>query len=219
VTLDGSFYSAPYRYIGQMLDAHIGERVVELFDGVELVATHLRAVEKGEWHTRNEHYPPDKAEYLERTPERCREIARGIGDETARVVELLLSERPQDRLRSAQQVLRLADDHGRNRLEAGCRRALYYGDSSYRRIKEILKAGLDLEALPPPPIPIRSTGRPASESASGSQNVSSNGTASGGGHQTYAHARDAREFLPPDAGIEAEAESERISTRTLAVAR
>lgn len=215
VTLDGSFYSAPYRYIGQMLDAHIGERVVQLFDGVELVATHLKATEKGEWHTRVEHYPPDKAEYLERTPERCREIARGIGSETAKVVELLLSERPLDRLRSAQQVLRLADEHGRGRLEAGCRRALYYGDSSYRRIKEILKVGLDLEALPPLPTPIRSAGRPASESAS----ESTNGTASSGGHQSYAHARDAREFLPPDAGIEAEAESERMSTRALAVAR
>jgi transposase len=213
VTLDGSFYSAPYRYIGQVLDAYIGERVVELFDGVELVATHLKAVEKGEWRTRIEHYPPGKAEYLERTPERCREIARGIGFETAKVVEALLSERPLDRLRSVQQVLRLADEHGRGRLEAACRRALYYGDSSYRRIKEILKAGLDLETLPSLPIPIRSADRPASGSA--------NGTGSGGGYQSYAHARDVREFLPPDVGIdiEAEVESEGMSTRARAVAR
>ena len=213
VTLDGSFYSAPYRYIGQVLDAYIGERVVELFDGVELVATHLKAVEKGEWRTRIEHYPPGKAEYLERTPERCREIARGIGFETAKVVEALLSERPLDRLRSVQQVLRLADEHGRGRLEAACRRALYYGDSSYRRIKEILKAGLDLETLPSLPIPIRSAGRSASGSTSG--------TGSGGGYQSYAHARDVREFLPPDVGIdiEAEVESEGMSTRARAVAR
>jgi transposase len=213
VTLDGSFYSAPYRYIGQVLDAYIGERVVELFDGVELVATHLKAFEKGEWRTRIEHYPPDKAEYLERSPERCREIARGIGFETAKVVEALLSERPLDRLRSVQQVLRLADEHGRGRLEAACRRALYYGDSSYRRIKEILKAGLDLETLPPLPTPIRSADRPVSGST--------NGRGSGGGYQSYAHARDVREFLPPYVGIdiEAEVESEGMSTRAWAVAR
>ena len=154
VVINGSFYSVPYQHVGEGLEAYVGERVVEIFSGVELLATHTRAKRQGEWHTRTEHYPPDKAAYLERTPARCLEIARGIGPKTAEAADRLLSERPLDRLRSVQSILRLADSVGKERLEAACARALYYGDPRYRRIKEILNAALDREPLPPEPLSI-----------------------------------------------------------------
>lgn len=129
-------------------EAYIGERVVEIYAGVELLTTHPRAKEKGEWHTRLEHYPPEKAAYLEKTPQRCWEIAAKVGPATTRVVELLLAERPLDRLRSVQAILRLEETVGRQRLEAACTRALHFGDVRYRRVRDILNAGLDLETLP-----------------------------------------------------------------------
>jgi len=153
VTIDGSFYSVPYKHVGEEVQAHIGERTVELYSGVELVSTHVRAKERGEWHTRLEHYPPEKAAYLERTPERCREIARGIGPETTKVVETLLDERPLDRLRAVQRLLKLEEEVGRERLEAACRRAVYFGDPRYRRVRDILHAGLDQEPILPEPVP------------------------------------------------------------------
>ncbi len=153
VTIDGSFYSVPFKHVGQELQAHIGERTVELFAGVELVRTHPRAREKGEWHTCLEDYPPEKAAYLERTPERCRQIAQGIGPETARVVDTLLDERPLDQLRAVQRLLKLEEQVGRERLEAACRRALHFGDPRYRRVRDILNAGLDQEPLLPEPVP------------------------------------------------------------------
>lgn len=144
----GSFYSVPYPYVGQTLDAHIGERVVELFHGLELVATHVRSPEPGQWHTRLEHYPPDKAAYLERTPQRCRQLAAQLGPATHQVVETLLAERPLDRLRAVQAILRLEETVGPQRLEAACARALHFGDVRYRSIKAILNAALDREPLP-----------------------------------------------------------------------
>jgi len=149
VVIDGSYYSAPAVYLGKQLDAYIFERVVQLFAGVELVATHPRAVRKGEWHTRTAHYPPHKAAYLMKTPAFCRTLAVHIGPSTLRVVEQLLGERPLDRLRAVQAILRLSETVGRSRLEAACRRALFFGEAvSYRRIKEILDAALDQEPLP-----------------------------------------------------------------------
>lgn len=47
VVIAGSFYSVPYRYVGQTLDAHIGERLVQLFAGQELVASHERSLGPG----------------------------------------------------------------------------------------------------------------------------------------------------------------------------
>lgn len=148
VVIAGSFYSVPYRYVGQTLDAHVGERVVQLFAGVELVASHERSLGPGEWHTRLEHYPAAKAAYLERTPQRCRVLAAKVGRATSQVVETLLAERPLDRLRAVQAILRLEETVGRQRLEAACARAVYFGDVRYRRIKQILNAALDQEPLP-----------------------------------------------------------------------
>ena len=152
VTIAGSFYSVPYRYIGQTLDAHIGERVVQLFHGTTLVSTHARAQQAGTRQTHLEHYPRDKAAYLERTPERCRQIAGRIGPAASQVTETLLAERPLDRLRSVQAILRLEETVGAERLEAACARAIYFGPISYRRIKEILNAALDREPLPDTPL-------------------------------------------------------------------
>lgn len=148
VTIAGSYYSVPYRYVGQTLDAWVLARVIQLFTGTELIATHPRSVGRGQWQTRTEHYPAEKAAYLERTPAYCRDLARTIGPVTGTIVDELLSERPLDRLRSVQALLRLMEQVGKTRLEAACARAQHYGDPSYRRIKEILNAALDQQPLP-----------------------------------------------------------------------
>ena len=172
VQIAGSFYSVPWRLVGHQLDAYIGERVVELYQDADLVSTHLRAHAPGEWHTRLEHYPEDKAAYLERTPQRCREIAQRLGSATSQVVETLLSERPLDRLRSVQGILRLEESVGPRRLEAACERALHFGDVRYRRIKDILNAALDQEPIP-----------------------ASGGTPPVGPERAYAFARPAADFF------------------------
>ena len=121
---------------------------MELYHGQALVATHVRSTRPGQWQTRLDDYPPDKAEYLKRTPNHCRELASRVGPATHQVVENLLGERPLDRLRAVQAILRLQESVGPHRLEAACARALYFGDVSYRRIKGILNAALDREPLP-----------------------------------------------------------------------
>lgn len=154
VSIDKSYYSVPYRYVGYTLDAYVSERVVELYRGLELVAVHERSVKAGEWHTRLEHYPQHKAAYLERTPAYCRQLAARVGVATRQVVEDLLGDQPLYRLRSVQAILRLAESVGAERLEAACARALYFSDPSYRRIKGILKAGLDRAPLPEAALPL-----------------------------------------------------------------
>jgi transposase len=172
VALGGSYYSIPWRLAGQQLEAYVGERVIEFYQGVELICTHPRAKRPGAWSTRTADYPPEKAAYLERTPARCREIARQIGPATVEVVEQLLGERPLNRLRTVQGILRLEETVGARRVEAACRRALHFGDVRYRRIKDILNAALDQDPLP------ESGSGPAAES----------------GGRSYVYARSAAEF-------------------------
>lgn len=146
VQVDGAYYSAPFAYAGSKLEAHVYERVVQLYDGVKLVVTHEKARGKGERITRQEHYPAEKSIYVTHTREFCEKRSAEIGANCAIVVETLLSERPLDRLRGVQGIIRLADSYGRDRVEAACARALFYGDPRYRRIKDILSSGLDIES-------------------------------------------------------------------------
>jgi transposase len=157
VVLDGSYYSAPYRYIGQRLDAYVSDKMVELYQGVELVASHVRCSQPGQWQTRMEDYPPEKAAYLIQTPAYCRRMAAQVGPSTVKVVETLLAERPLERLRAVQAILALQKSVGPGRLEAACTRALHFGDVHYRRIKQILNAALDREPLPEPTPPPTAT--------------------------------------------------------------
>jgi len=148
VVITGSFYSVPFGYIGQELAAHVSENFVEIYKGLELVATHPHSTRAGQWHTRMDDYPPAKAAYLIRTPDYCRKLGAKIGPSTLNVVEQLLADRPLDRLRSVQAILRLEESVGSSRLEAACARAAYFGDVRYRQIKLILNAALDREPLP-----------------------------------------------------------------------
>jgi transposase len=148
VVVSGSFYSAPYAYVGHKLDVYVRDRMVELYADQKLVASHLRCQKPGQWQTRLEHYPEHKAAYLQRTPDFCRQLAARLGPATTQVVDTLLSDRPLDRLRSVQAILRLEGTVGAQRLEAACNRAVYYGDTHYRRIKDILNSALDREPLP-----------------------------------------------------------------------
>ncbi len=71
----------------------------------------------------------------------------------ARLVCGLLAEQALHRLRSAQGIIRLADTHGAQRLEAACALALEVGDPAYRTVKGILAAGRERLEEEPAPVP------------------------------------------------------------------
>jgi hypothetical protein len=162
--------------------------VVQIFDGVNLLTTHPRATKKGQRFTRTEHYPPEKALYLSRPPEVCRELAEDIGPACFEVVlHLFSSERQTDNLRAAQALLRLGEDYGKDRLEAACKRAVFFQRPLYVHVKSILNAGMENDPLPgeaPPPPPQRA----------------------------YQHARSSAEFFP----VQAEMRPDRHSSAEVA---
>jgi hypothetical protein len=124
------------------------------------------------------------AAYLQRTPDYCRRLAAEIGPATQQVVQTLLDDRPLDRLRSVQALLRLEQSVTARRLEAACARALFYGDVTYRRIKQILNAALDCQPLPEQDVPLAPATLPA---------------------HPYVFARHTAEFFVPNGVAEAEA--------------
>lgn len=146
VIADQRYYSVPYRLLGKKVDVYVS-KVVEIYMGAELVATHPVIQAKGGRSTRLDHYPESKQTWFENPPERCRERAQSIGESCAQLVNALLDDSVQDRLRSVHSLLRLSKTVSTERVEKACQRALHFGDPTYRRVKSILQAGLDKQPL------------------------------------------------------------------------
>jgi len=141
-------YSVPWRFIGQKIDARSTFTMVQIFAAGELIATHPAKTAGKQ--TDVTHYPPEKIAFAMRTPTWCRTRAADIGPHCVAVIAELLAVNALFRLRAAQGVLRLADQHGGERLEAACGKAISVGDPSYRTVKGILVAGAEAD---PPPAP------------------------------------------------------------------
>ncbi len=151
VTFQNAYYSVPFRLVGQTVWVRGGTHSVQVYTAdYQLVATHDRARQAGQRLTHLDHLPPEKVPGLTLTRQTCRRQAEAIGPATAEVVNALLDHRPEDRLRTAARLLRLAERFDPERLERACRRALHFGDPAYRTIKNILKQGLEAERLDPP---------------------------------------------------------------------
>lgn len=144
LTFQGSYYSAPFRLVGQEVWVRAGARTVELYTKEHaLVATHDRATAPGQRKTLLAHLPPEKVPGLVLTREDCRAQAQAIGPATARVVGQLLDHRPEDRLRPAGRLVGLATQYAADRVERACARALAYGTGDFVSVRRILHAGLD----------------------------------------------------------------------------
>jgi transposase len=150
LAFESAYYSAPYRLVGQQLWVRGGTRTVEIYTTEHhLVATHDRATQPGERHTLLDHLPPEKVGGLTLTREHCRMQAQTIGPATTAIVDSLLAHRPEDRLRAAGRLVRLAETTAPERVERACARAQAYGAADYATVKRILREGLDQQALPP----------------------------------------------------------------------
>jgi hypothetical protein len=151
VVFDHAYYSAPWRLIDQPLWVAGGTSQVRIYTkDYQLKATHERAQGPGQRQTNLDHLPAGKVPGLLLTRESCRQQAETIGPATVEIVNQLLDHRPEDRLRTAGRLLRLAERFSPERLEASCARALRFNDAGYATIKRILEQGLDDE-LPPTP--------------------------------------------------------------------
>lgn len=149
LSFEGSYYSAPFEYIGQRLRVRAGTRHLQIFtQNFQLIATHDRVEKLGVFCTHDDHLPPHLVPGLRLNRDACRSQAEAIGEATLEVVNTLLADPVIERLYTVGRLLRLRQTYGGPRLEAACQRALGYGDPAYLTVKRILVRGKDQEPQP-----------------------------------------------------------------------
>ena len=141
-------YSAPFRLVHRNLWLKVTDNTVKIFHDLKLVAVHGRLFRPGSRSTVDEHLPPEALAYKMRDPQWCLRQAEAIGPHCLRLIRQLFAHRVLDNLRAAQGTIAMSKKFGAARLEAACRRAVFYGDPRYRAVKSILNQGLDQEPLP-----------------------------------------------------------------------
>jgi hypothetical protein len=145
---DTSLYSAPFTLVGQRLWIKVSDCSVAIFHHYQHLHTHPRAQRRGERITVRDHLPPDAAAFLAHDREYCLKQASAVGPACAAFISALFGDAILERLRSAQNVLRLEQTYGPARLEAACARALAFDTLQYRWVKNILVGGHDHLSLP-----------------------------------------------------------------------
>lgn len=145
VEITGHYYSVPYRYARQKLDARYTASTVEVFKHGERIASHARSFTKGRHTTLDEHLAPAHQKVAGWNTQRFLDWAATIGPHTQAAIQHLLQARkhPQQGYRAALGVMRLAKTYGADRLEAACDRTLQMSAVSWRSLDAILKNGLD----------------------------------------------------------------------------
>ena len=146
IEFDKHYYSVSHTLIHEEVYVRAAQSTIEIFFNNRRVASHRRSNSRGRHTTLSEHMPLAHQKYLEWSPERLTNWAQTMGPHTAQVVQALLDSRkhPQQAYRSCLGLLRLGSRYGEERLEAACRRALPAGIHSYKGVKNILDAKLDL---------------------------------------------------------------------------
>ncbi len=143
IQFEKSYYSAPYRFVRQELWLQATEHSIKIFKEHQLVAVHTRQKQPGKKSTCDDHLPPNALAYKMRDPQWCIKQADEVGHFCRSLIDRLFADRVLDNLRAAQGIVRLKDKYGKKRLEAACKRALFYDNPRYQTVKTILAKGLD----------------------------------------------------------------------------
>ncbi|MGB4912058.1 MAG: IS21 family transposase [Candidatus Dechloromonas phosphoritropha] len=149
VEIAGHYYSVPYRFARQKVDARFTNTTVELFHRGNRIASHVRSAAKGRHTTVDAHMTPAHQSVQGWNAPRLLDWAGRIGPHVKAVIEHVLHQRrhPQQGYRSCLGILRLSKAYGEARLEAACERAIDINALSYGSLKSILKHGLDIKRL------------------------------------------------------------------------
>jgi len=147
IIFEGSFYSCPHAYVGKTIWIRATLRMVEVFFEQARIKTHIRESRKGQWITDQKDYPKGARYFLEKGIPECLEEAKEIGDSAHAFLSQFLVKPSLTHQRKAQAVLRLAETYSPIRLEAACKRAILFENSTYQSLKKILEGGLDKKPL------------------------------------------------------------------------
>lgn len=142
---DKHYYSVPYTYIGKKVSLLYSQSQVDVYYRYEHIASHKRNRRPYMFTTVENHLASKHKYQSDWSPEKFIERAKSIGEQTEIYIKEILNcrQHPEQSYKTCQGILNYASRVGKDRLEAACKRANFYGDYSYKTVLTILEKQLD----------------------------------------------------------------------------
>lgn len=140
IEVEHAYYSVPYKHIGQRVEVRVSARMVEIFFKRQLIASHVRLFKRGARATLDAHRPANHRAIIDTTIERLMQRAEAIAPSVAQVLREQFNRKrhPEEALRVAQGILRLASDFSPQQLAAACERAITLNACNYRSVRALI---------------------------------------------------------------------------------
>lgn len=144
LVFDQHFYSVPHTHVGEQVQIHATETLIQVFFRGNRIASHARSY-KGGMSTDPSHMPPAHKAQAQWTPQRLQQWAECIGPETGHWVQQRLNEKvhPEQAYRLCLGLLNLTRQYPAKRVNQACALANREGLTHLKPIKNILKSNRD----------------------------------------------------------------------------
>jgi len=159
VRFDDHFYSAPYQLVKEDLWLRASAQTIEIFFKGKRVTSHARSFIRFGKTTLPDHMPSHHRAHAEWTPERILAWVGKIGPNAKLVAEKMMAEarHPELAFNQARGMISLANQHGNERTEKACIKALAVKSPRYHTLKTMLKNRMEeTEARKAPSAPSES---------------------------------------------------------------
>ncbi len=144
IEYEGHFYSVPHHLVGESLELHATDKVVQMFFKNNLITSHVRQYYSG-MTTLPGHMPERHEKHQKWTPDRFRNWAGSIGPDVLTWVKQRLTEKqhPEQAYRICLGVLNLSRSYDKQRLNRACEIANKKSLNRVKNIRSILVSNLD----------------------------------------------------------------------------
>lgn len=145
ISYSGNYYSVPYAYIGQDVEAIEMNNTLKVYYKEKEIALHVLCTDrKGEYITNKEHYPHSKNITSEDIMSRQRKDMAEIGDNALMFFEnfIKIDGLKKYDYRTISGILSLLKTYEARTIDYACGRALYYNAYSYKVVKRICEKGI-----------------------------------------------------------------------------
>jgi transposase len=142
----GNFYSVPHEYIGCDVEVIEVNNLVKIYYMGNEIALHVFAADvKGEHITDKKHYPSSKTITQEEMLSSYREKMHDIGPGAEAFLEKfrVTSMYQCHHYRSISGIIALKKKYGAETVNKACERACYFGNITYRTVKNICEKGME----------------------------------------------------------------------------
>jgi len=137
-------YSVPHQYVGEKLELHAGETLIQIYFKGNQIASHPTKTGYG-MTTNPAHMPKEHSHLLKWTPKKMLRWARDIGVDTEQWIQWQLDSRdhPEQAFKLCLGLLNLSKLYPSTRLNTACKIANKEGLNRLKQIKSILKSNRD----------------------------------------------------------------------------